>query len=214
MGLALAILVFAGALPALAQDCQGLMVRVTEEEQEAFSREHERLMAKINKAVEAADGDDNKLIEELDKTNLSVAEAEANYKNSKRAADEAQWNIEEDILESINPFVYENIPQERIKSYETRNLVTYWKNITPEQVQTCLNDEANTNIDVQSKYGRTPLHNAARFSKNPEVIMTLLKAGADVTLKDRNGNTAFDWAGYNEALKGTDAYQALKDAQN
>ena len=54
---------------------------------------------------------------------------------------------------------------------------------------------------------------AAMSNENPEVIMTLLKAGAEAKAKDNNGFTAFDYAQEDERLKGTDAYQMLNDAQ-
>ena len=44
---------------------------------------------------------------------------------------------------------------------------------------------------------------AAGWNQHPEVIMTLLKAGADAKAKDKWGMTAFDYAQGNEKLKGT-----------
>ncbi len=214
MGLALAVLVFAGALPALAQDCKGRMDRITEEEADEFSRKHEEVMAEVKKAWEVANGDADKFQREFDKIDLSKEEATANVENLQRVLAQTEWDLEEAVLEIINPFRNKSVSQEDLNTNNDHiegGFADYWKNITPEQIQTCLNDGAN--INVGNNYGRTPLHNAVRFNKNPEVIMTLLRAGADITLKDKDGSTAFDWAGYNEALKGTDAYQALKDAQ-
>ena len=206
MGFALLILSF-GALPALAQDCKGRMDRITDEEKEAISRNHKEMMAKVNKISKAVGGDTAKLAEELGKV-VSKEEARVNYENTQRVSKQAIWDFEEGLMELINPLVNKNIPQEDLGTDNIESgLADYWKNITPEQVQTCLDDGAN--IDVQNNYKRTPLHNAARFNKNPEVIMTLLNAGADITLKDSNGHTAFDWAGQNKALKDTEAYQAL-----
>jgi ankyrin repeat protein len=51
---------------------------------------------------------------------------------------------------------------------------------------------------------------AARFNQNPEVITTLLMAGADAKAKNKAGHTAFDLA---HRLKGTDAYWKLNKAQ-
>ncbi len=53
---------------------------------------------------------------------------------------------------------------------------------------------------------------AAAFSYNPEMIMALLKAGADAKAKDNAGKTAFDHAQANEKLKCTDAYWKLHKA--
>ncbi len=185
MGFALVILSF-GALPAMAQDCVGWSVRLTDEEMAEYSKAGDEMVAKIKKAWEVADGDMDKYMIELDKADLSHAEAKINVEKASRVSDQSTWDF-------------------------LVGLANYWGEITPEQVQTCLNEGANINVHIEN--GQTPLHNAVRFNKNPEVIMTLLKAGADGKLKDSNGHTAFDWAEYNEALKGTDAYQALKDAQ-
>jgi ankyrin repeat protein len=46
---------------------------------------------------------------------------------------------------------------------------------------------------------------AAGANRNPEVITTLLKAGADAKAKDRRGKTALDYAQHKDKLKGTDA---------
>ena len=53
---------------------------------------------------------------------------------------------------------------------------------------------------------------AARYNQSPEVIMTLLKAGADAKAKNRHGKTAFDYAQRNASLKDTDAYRQLQEA--
>jgi ankyrin repeat protein len=52
---------------------------------------------------------------------------------------------------------------------------------------------------------------AAHF-QSPEIIATLLEAGADTNAKDIAGRTAFHYAQDNEKLKGTDAYRQLQKA--
>jgi len=54
---------------------------------------------------------------------------------------------------------------------------------------------------------------AAEWTKNPEVIILLLDAGADGKAKDNDGNTAFDYAMKNKHIKRTDAYRRLNVAQ-
>ncbi|MGA2640617.1 MAG: SUMF1/EgtB/PvdO family nonheme iron enzyme [Spirochaetia bacterium] len=54
---------------------------------------------------------------------------------------------------------------------------------TPQDVQAALHHGANAN--AQNKDGKTPLMLAAGSNQNPEVITTLLKAGADLNVLDR-----------------------------
>ena len=61
----------------------------------------------------------------------------------------------------------------------------------------------------EERFGQTPLHKAAGFSENPAVIETLLAAGADVNARNSGGETPWDLAQENEALKGSDAYFRL-----
>ena len=53
---------------------------------------------------------------------------------------------------------------------------------------------------------------AARYNANPEVIVTLLKAGADAKLKDDEGKTAFDYAQINSKVNDTEGYRQLQEA--
>ena len=71
---------------------------------------------------------------------------------------------------------------------------------------------AGANINARNKSGFTPLIFAAAVNENPEVIIVLLDAGADGKAKCEN-KTAFDYAKYNEHLKGTETYWRLNEAQ-
>ncbi|MGO9307554.1 MAG: hypothetical protein ACLQDL_00855, partial [Spirochaetia bacterium] len=57
--------------------------------------------------------------------------------------------------------------------------------------------------------GRTALMWAAVANPNPEVILALLKSGANPKIRSNEGKTAFDYARYNMRLKGSDAYLEL-----
>lgn len=62
------------------------------------------------------------------------------------------------------------------------------------------------NIDINAKNndGLTPLHKAVMTAKNLDIITFLLKKGADRTIKTEFGETAYELAKENEALKGKD----------
>ncbi len=72
---------------------------------------------------------------------------------------------------------------------------------------------SRSNVNARDKERRTPLHYAAANNTKPEMIMILLQAGASGALLDEEGKTAFNYAEENKALKDTEAYWALHDAQ-
>ena len=73
--------------------------------------------------------------------------------------------------------------------------------------------EAGADPNARSGSGTTPLHSAAMANPEPSVVAALIEAGADPSVRDNNGMTPFDYAQYNEALRGTDVYWQLNDAQ-
>ena len=85
-----------------------------------------------------------------------------------------------------------------------------WKDATVIDVALCL---VVTDVNARDEDGYTPLHRAARWTENPEVIIALLDAGADGTAVNHDGETPFDLAQDNEALAGTEAYWALNEAR-
>jgi len=93
---------------------------------------------------------------------------------------------------------------------QTTDFFELVKTRTPQSVQAAIDQGADVN--AQNKDGATPLMYAAAFNQNPEVITTLLKAGADGKAKSNERKTAFDYAQGNEKLKGTDAYRQLQQA--
>ena len=61
-----------------------------------------------------------------------------------------------------------------------------WKAASPETVRLCF--ETGADIEARNKYGRTPLHTAARLG-NAETIAALLEAGEDIEARDKHGWT-------------------------
>ena len=70
----------------------------------------------------------------------------------------------------------------------------------------------DSGLEAWDEEGWTPLMHAASFNSNPDVITVLLKAGADVKVKSRLGETALDYAKENEEIYKTKAYWELNDA--
>ena len=81
------------------------------------------------------------------------------------------------------------------------NEANYWKDITPEQIQACIDNDADVN--ARNITGRTPLHLLASRNKNPELIKLLVDAGANIEAReDFIGNTPLHWAvSANKTLK-------------
>ncbi len=79
------------------------------------------------------------------------------------------------------------------KSWESRGL-GYWERITPKEVNTCINNGADVSVRDKpysgESLGRTPLHLVVwSDNTNPEVVMSLVQAGANVNSRDAGGNT-------------------------
>lgn len=69
---------------------------------------------------------------------------------------------------------------------------------------------AGGGINKTDRKGQTILHYAAKHAKDPEVIMVLLDAGANPSVRDIRGNTPADYARKNKALRATSALQRLR----
>jgi len=52
----------------------------------------------------------------------------------------------------------------------------------------------------------------AMQTRNPEVVAALLEAGADATIRKKDGGRAVDYAGGNPYLKGSKTYWLLNEA--
>ncbi len=66
--------------------------------------------------------------------------------------------------------------------------VAFWQELTPQQVRECL--ASGESRDAGDKNNRTPLHRAAAFNPDAEVIRAFLQAGADIGGLDKHGRTA------------------------
>ncbi len=68
-------------------------------------------------------------------------------------------------------------------------------------------------VNARDKDGCTPLHRAAKKTKNPEIVKVLMDHCADPRLKDGKGRLPIDLAEDNEKLRGTEVYWQLHDAR-
>ena len=64
----------------------------------------------------------------------------------------------------------------------------FWKKATVKDVKQAVSKGADVN--VKDRNGWTPLHWAAAFNQNPEVITTLVELGAEINAKDKDDRTA------------------------
>lgn len=78
-----------------------------------------------------------------------------------------------------------NNPDSQIKA-------DFWKEATRASISDCVQDMGfvmGFSVADRDNEGSTPLHWAARFSENPEVISALLVAGADVNASNEREST-------------------------
>ena len=80
-------------------------------------------------------------------------------------------------------------------------------NPNPEILQTLI--ERGANVNAPSRDGVTPLMHAAM--SRPASLQILLGNGADASIKDNFGSNALDFAERNEALRGTDVLNQLRE---
>ena len=91
------------------------------------------------------------------------------------------------------------------------------KNENPAVIEVLLN--AGASVDARDEDGNTLLHSAAELVSDfgdlhgGDAIEALLDAGANPAARNAAGETPWDLAKENEALKGSDAYWRLNDAR-
>jgi hypothetical protein len=82
---------------------------------------------------------------------------------------------------------------------QTTDFFDLVKTGTPQQIQIAINKGADVNAlggtdENYQTHDKTPLMYAAGYNPSPEVISTLLKAGANIKAQDVNGDTPLMWA--------------------
>ena len=80
--------------------------------------------------------------------------------------------------------------EESQPEYSTFLALCRSRDATPESIQEFI--DLRSDVNAKAENGDTPLHMAAEYNKNPEVITTLIKAGAEVNAKNMFGRTALD----------------------
>ena len=104
-------------------------------------------------------------------------------------------------------------PLQTRKTAETRPVVDcsiwntkeFFQAATVEDVTTCLDDGADPNI--RGKYSMRPVHWAAAYNNNPDVIKALVAAGADLSKHGKGvGNSATWWERRKSSVWGWDAW--------
>ena len=81
-------------------------------------------------------------------------------------------------------------PATALPDCSTWNSGNFFEEAVADDVAHCLAEGADPN--ARTKYGATPLHRAALFSKTPAVVQVLLDAGADLNARTEDGKTAWD----------------------
>jgi len=68
----------------------------------------------------------------------------------------------------------------------------WWQELGARQLRALIH--AGVEVSVADDRGWTPLHSAARYSRDPDVLLALLEAGAVIDVRDRSGDTPLHWA--------------------
>ena len=72
--------------------------------------------------------------------------------------------------------------------------------------------DAGADLNARNNDDSTPLHIAARWGRNPAVIIALLEGGADPKQRNDEGVLPYEWALKNKHFIGTEVLLRLKDA--
>ena len=73
------------------------------------------------------------------------------------------------------------------------NSKSFYEKATPKDITNCLQAGADLNARLDAEES-TPLHLAARYSKDPAVINALLNAGADLNARNKSNATPLHFA--------------------
>ena len=68
----------------------------------------------------------------------------------------------------------------------------WWRAIDPQRLSALV--EAGVEVNLADRRGWTPLHSAARYSADTDILNILLRAGAEVDARDMSGDTPLHWA--------------------
>ena len=91
-------------------------------------------------------------------------------------------------------------PEEISAYYESIVSEEFWKKATIPQLAVLLDNRADR--DATDKNGKTALMYASQYCLSPEVVRWFLQFEPDVNVKDKNGNSAQDYALKNPVLAG------------
>ena len=91
------------------------------------------------------------------------------------------------------------------KWYRTPLHIAAQQSEIPKIMELLLQPRYHADINALDRHQCTPLHVAAQVSQLPQMVELLLDRGADATILDKVGKTAFDYAKENEHLQNNQA---------
>ncbi len=84
-----------------------------------------------------------------------------------------------------------------VEALDLYDRATFWQLVqaqTANEIKQLIKSGANLN--GKNKYGATPLHYAAQYNNNPNIITALVQAGANVNAENEKGSTPLIYAAY------------------